>query len=226
MTQREFERRVKGLGKQPHRWSRRERSQPGRSRALPRATFAILCVGVLLGLTATATHDFSFDSKVSAQTAQLTGNVAVAKAAEAPAVVASAAPDVPHDGQLQRVAAHAHHSARHSGAALPRHTSAALAGAPGHEARTSGGVDSAAADAAADGVAAKLGAAVIWAQTSIRSWFTPVVGVSAADTVAESFREDFPLVLAAGAFIVVMLLCLGAGLVMSTKGHREQRAEA
>jgi hypothetical protein len=232
MTQREFERRVKGTSEQTRRRVRRERSQPGRSGALPRAVFATVCVVVVLGLTAGGIHDFSFkrgDSPPTVQQSlQLTQQMPAAQAAAPHATLASAAHEVPHPVHLQRVAARAHRSARHSGAAgAPRNSSAApLAGAPDHEAGSGGGVEFGAADDGPDGAAARMGAAVIWTKSRIRAWCAPLVGANAADSAADSFGANFPMVVAAGSFILVMLLCLGAALAMSGKGSRTQRAEA
>ncbi len=227
MTHREFERRVKGIGKQPRRWTRAERSHPGRFGPLLRASFAILCVVVLLALTATGTRYFSFKRSATGQTTQLTEQMAVARGVVAPAAVASAAQETPQHAHLQRVASRAHRSPRHAGAAVARRSSsAALASARDHQVRLSGAVESGAAATVPDGSAANLGGTVLWVQSGIRSVFAPVFGSDAADSAAQSFAVNFAMVAAAGAFILVMLLCLGAGMALSSKMNRAQRAEA
>jgi hypothetical protein len=125
------------------------------------------------------------------------------------------------------VASHAHRSPRHAGAAgARRRSSAALASAQDHQVRLSGAADSGAAAGVPDGSAANINAAVLWIQSGIRSVFAPVFGSDAADSAAQSFAANFAVVTAAGAFIVVMLLCLGAGMALSSKMNRAQRAEA
>jgi hypothetical protein len=227
MTQREFERRVKGIGKQPRRWIRREGSQPGRLRRLLRATFAMLGVAVALGLTASRIHEFPIMRPASQEPAQLTGHPAVARTAAVPAVLASAASETSRHAHFRHVSADTHRSQRHTVSAGARHNSvAAPSSARDQRARNAGGIQPVAAVAASDESAQNLGGAIIWIQSVIRSWFSPVFGSGMADSAAQRFAANFAVVAAAGAFLLVLLLVLGAGMALSSKMSREQRVEA
>jgi hypothetical protein len=226
MTQREFERRVKGVVDQPRRRPSRERSQPGRFGALLRAALAMLCVAVLLDLTADGSRFFALQHDASQSTAQMTEEQAVAHAVAAAAATASVADHIPHKAHHRRSAAAAHGAVHHASATAARRVSSgAVGGALAHESRLGAKIGSAAAGKPSEAAAAAMGGTVAWLQSVINSAFAPLLGREAAAGAADSFVLHLPVVAGAGAFIVVMLLCLGAGTVMSSKANRAQRVE-
>jgi hypothetical protein len=224
MTQREFERRVKGVVEQPHGRSRRERSQPGRFGGLLKATLAMLCVVALLGLTAAGNSYFSLKRGASQQTVQLTEEQAVAQASAAAAATVPVAQHALHTAHLQRVASRAHRSSRHTGATGARRSaSAALGSAGNHGASSERSIGSSAAGSSPDAGAATITGTVMSLRSGIRSALAPIFGSDAANSGADIFALNLPTLAAAGAFILVLLLCLGAGTVLSQKANRAQR---
>jgi hypothetical protein len=226
MTQREFERRVKGTGVAPRGRVRPERSHSGRIGTILRAVLAMLCVAALLEFTADGNRYFSFHRDASRQAVQLTEEQAVAQASAAPAAAAPAQHHVLRDAHHRRVAAATQSARRHASAAgAHRHSSGAIASVADHAAHAGADLGAAAVDASTDAAASTINSTVAWLHSAITSTIAPLVGNEAAENAADSVAFNLPMVAGAGAFIVVMLLMLGAGMLMSSRANRAQSAE-
>lgn len=217
MTQREFERRVKGIVDQPRKRKRerREPSNPGRAGAVLKAFLAAACVAALLVLTANGSRYFAFHGSVSSKPVQVTEEQAIARASIVPAPIAATAHHVAHRLHHRRAAA--------------EETSARHALAAGAHRRPVGAVASAAHSGAA-AAAAQSGDSSIdeqtqWLRSRIRSAFAPIIGDDAAESTANTVLLHLPMVAGAGVFVVVMLLCLGVAMAMPSRPQQRQSVQ-